>query len=319
MIGCSSSETTEHTSTIENNKQTEKKKKAYLDNQQVEALSDHLKILSSNSMAGRKFASSESVKAQNYIIYSLTKSNTQPFQKKFRHSFKHKTFFSKEEIGSNIIGYVKGTKFPDQYIVLSAHYDHLGKKGSTVFNGADDNASGTAAILAFGQAIAKTPLKHSVIFLFTDGEEVNLLGAKAFITQQKRLLPQIRLNINIDMIAGSLHTNKLHFIDNRLDKVLSQNKIDHLKALPKDSTIRIKRGFKRESYKANNMTRWLNASDHASFNRKHIPFIYFGVGEHKNYHTTHDDFNNVNLPFFIQACQSIFRYLTFFDENIESL
>ena len=145
-------------------------------------------------MAGRKFASVESSQAQNYIISSLADNNVQPFQEKFRHSFKHKSFLYQKE-GHNIIGYVKGTSFPDQYIVLSAHYDHLGKKGSRVYNGADDNASGTAAVLSFAQAIGRMPLKYSVIFLFTDGEEVNLLGAKAFINQQKHLLPQIRLNI----------------------------------------------------------------------------------------------------------------------------
>ena len=269
-------------------------------------------------MAGRKFASVESKQAQNYIISSLINNNVQPFQKKFRHPFTYKSFISQRE-GNNIIGYVKGTSFPNQYIVISAHYDHLGKKGSKVYNGADDNASGTAAVLAFGEAIAKMPLKHSVIFLFTDGEEVNLLGAKAFISQQKSFLPQIKLNINIDMIAGSDSTNRLHYIDNRLDIILSQNKREHLSSLSKDSAIKIKRGFKRGGYRGNRTTSLINASDHASFNRKHIPFIYFGVGEHKNYHTTHDNFNNVNLPFFIQACQSIFHYLTFFDENIQLL
>jgi len=269
-------------------------------------------------MAGRKFGSSEITKAQNYIISSLINSNVQPFQDKFRHSFKHKTFTSQNE-GNNIIGIVKGTKFPDQYIVLSAHYDHLGKKGAKIYNGADDNASGTAAVLAFGQAIAKKPLKYSVIFLFTDGEEINLLGAKAFISQQEKLLSQIRLNINIDMIAGSQNTRKLHYIENRLEKILPQQQLKDFSALLSGSAIKIKRGFKREFYKANRATNWNNASDHGSFNRKHIPFVFFGVGEHKNYHTTHDEFDNVNLPFFIQACQSIFNYLTFFDKNIHPL
>jgi len=277
-----------------------------------------LETLSADNMAGRQFASAESTQAQNYIISSLVNNNVQPFQKKFRHPFKHKSFISHKE-GNNIIGYVKGTSYPNQYIVISAHYDHLGKKGSKVYNGADDNASGTAAVLAFGQAISKKPLKHSVILLFTDGEEVNLLGAKAFISQQKLLLPHIKLNINIDMIAGSTSTKRLHYIDKRLDNILPQNKIEHLTSLSKDSAIKIKRGFKRDFYKTSKTTSWINASDHAPFNQKQIPFIYFGVGEHKNYHTTNDEFNNVNLPFFIQACQSIFHYLTFFDENIQLL
>lgn len=269
-------------------------------------------------MSGRKFATAGSSQAQNYIISSLIGNNVNPFQDKFRHPFKHKLFLSQKE-GNNIIGYVKGTTFPNQYIVISAHYDHLGKTGSRVFNGADDNASGTAAVLAYSQEISRNPLKHSIIFLFTDGEEVNLLGAKAFINQQQNLLPNIMLNINIDMIAGSNNTKKLHYIDNRLDNILDQHKIELLASLSNNSNIKIKRGFKRQQLRANNKASWINASDHASFNRKRIPFIYFGVGEHKNYHTTNDDFDNVNLTFFINASQSILQYVMFFDENIQSL
>lgn len=272
-------------------------------------------MLASDNMAGRKFATAQSITAQNYIISSLLKSNVQPFQNKFHHRFKHKSLFSTKE-GSNIIGYVKGVSVPNQFIVLSAHYDHLGKKGAHIYNGADDNASGVAALLVFGEVIAKNPLRHSVIFLFTDAEEVNLLGAKAFIHQQKLMLAQIRLNINIDMIAGSKNTSTLHFIENRLEKILPKNKINPLTVLASNSTIKIKRGFKRKNYKSLNRVNWTNASDHGPFNRNKIPFIYFGVGEHKNYHTPRDDFEHVNLEFYQQACHLIFQYLNFFDENI---
>jgi len=306
VLGCSSSVTI---------KEKSKSVEASFNERQVKELSHHLETLSADNMSGRQFASVESKQAQDYIISSLVRSEVQPFQKNYRHPFKHSSFFSHKE-GNNIIGFVKGTSFPEQYIVISAHYDHLGKKGTKVFNGADDNASGTAAVLAFGEAIAKTPLKHSVIFLFTDGEEVNLLGAKAFISQQELLLPKIKLNINIDMIAGSQKTKRLYYIDNRLEDILTQNSITRLGLLSNNAEIKIKRGFKKNRDKSYSKTNWVNASDHALFNRNQIPFIYFGVGEHKNYHSVRDDFDNVNLPFFIHACQSIFQYMTFFDEFI---
>ena len=289
--------------------------KTYFDPLQIKKLSNHLAVLSSDNMAGRRFSSAESIIAQNYLISSLIKSDVQPFKKQYIHPFTHVSFFS-EKSGKNIIGYVKGTSFPDQYIILSAHYDHLGKKGSKIYNGADDNASGTAALLTFADKITKSPLKHSILFLFTDGEEVNLLGSKAFISQQKQLLPQIKLNINIDMIAGSKHTKQLHFIDNRLDQILSTNSINQLRQLPSSSMIKLKRGFKRNNNIVNSRINWTSASDHGPFNSEHIPFIYFGVGMHGNYHTTHDDFDSVNLEFYVQACQSIFEHLYFFDENI---
>lgn len=306
LSGCSSVSTSKHNTLAV---------KTYFDPLQVKQLTTHLAVLSADNMAGRKFSSAESIIAQNYLISSLINSSVKPFQKRFLHPFKQSTLFS-QKTGNNVIGYIKGTRFPNQYIILSAHYDHLGKKGAKVYNGADDNASGTAALLTFAEKITKAPLKHSVIFLFTDGEEVNLLGAKAFISQQNRLLPQIKLNINLDMIAGSKNTKQLHYIDNRLEKILSQDNIKHLQELPSSSLIKLKRGFKRDSYSGINRTNWTSASDHGPFNSKHIPFIYFGVGIHDNYHTTHDDFKNVNLEFYIQACQSIFEYLNFFDENI---
>lgn len=305
MPSCSSVPTTKYTSS---------EVKTYFDPLQIKKLSNHLAVLSSDTMAGRRFGSSDSKIAQNYLISSLINSEVQPFQKQFIHPFTHTSFFS-EKAGNNIVGYVKGTSLPEQYIILSAHYDHLGKKGTKVYNGADDNASGTAALLAFADKITKAPLKHSVIFLFTDGEEVNLLGSKAFVSQQKQLLPQIKLNINIDMIAGSKNTKQLHFIDNRLEKILTQDNIQHLRNLPSSSIIKLKRGFKRD-HRANSRVSWTSASDHGPFNSEHIPFIYFGVGMHSNYHTTNDEFENVNLEFYIQACQSIFEHLNFFDENI---
>jgi Zn-dependent M28 family amino/carboxypeptidase len=292
-----------------------KSNKLHLDIHQVNNLTKHLKVLSADNMAGRKFASKENIRAQNYIVSSLKSSDVLPFQKRFRHSFQHKSLLS-TKLGTNIIGMVKGTVFPEQFIVLSAHYDHLGKIGSKVYNGTDDNASGTAAALTFAQTIVKNQLKHSVIFLFTDGEEVNLLGAKAFVSQQSSLLSQIILNINIDMIGGSFSTKRLHYIENRLETILP-NKNEFLMELPNYSSISLKKGFKRKLYQSNVSTSWINASDHAVFNRNQIPFIYFGVGEHKNYHTTHDDFSHANLSFFIKASQSILQFLYLFDENIE--
>lgn len=266
-------------------------------------------------MAGRKFSSPGSITAQNYIVSSLIKSGVTPFQNKYRHAFTRISLFSQTR-GNNIIGYVKGSSIPEQFIVLTAHYDHLGRKGNKVYNGADDNASGVAALLTFGKKIAQSPLKHSVILLFTDGEEVNLLGAKAFIYQQKQLLSQVRLNVNLDMIAGSRSTSTLHYIDKRLERILTDQKLNDMRILAQSSAVKLKRGFKIEKDARKNRIRWSNASDHGVFNRKHIPYIYFGVGVHPNYHTTKDDFENVNLSFYIQACQLIFKYLLFFDKNI---
>ena len=208
---------------------------------------EHLATLSSDDFEGRKFASQGSIKSQSYLVSILKKLDVTAFDKQYRHTFYRSSLYQSKQ-GTNIIGFIKGTQYISEYIVLSAHYDHLGTKGRKVYNGADDNASGTAALLYYAQLLKKNPLQHSVILLFTDGEEVGLLGAKAFISQQKELLTKVKVNINIDMISGSKRTKKLRFISNNLSTILSSQSLTDLDKLQshlnKNSVIHLTHGFR---------------------------------------------------------------------------
>ncbi|PKI16275.1 peptidase M28 [Colwellia sp. 12G3] len=287
---------------------------------------EHLKILSSNEFLGRKFASQGSIKSQTYLVSTLCALKVQAFKNKYRHTFTQPGFFQTKQ-GTNIIAYIPGTQHVNKYIVLSAHYDHLGTKRNTVYNGADDNASGTSALLHYAKLLAKKPLKHSVILLFTDGEEVNLLGAKAFITQQKNILSNIKLNINLDMIAGSKRIKKLHFISRGLPQILSTQSLGELIKLQAhfktNSSAHLKAGFSNRGGAGTSLkrTNWLMASDHGVFNKAAVPFIYFGVGTHKNYHSEFDDFVNINQNFYLAAIDIIFKQLIYIDTamNKESI
>lgn len=282
---------------------------------------NHLETLSSDEFAGRKFSSEESLITQSYLINALKKLKVSAFKGNYRHSFEQISFFSHKN-GANIIGYIPGSQFPQQYIVLTAHYDHLGSKQNKVFNGADDNASGTAALLHYAKVIEQNPLKHSVIILFTDGEEADLLGAKAFVNEQKDLLVDIKLNVNLDMIAGSVSTKRLRFISRDLAQVISPEKLQklsHLQAsLKANSTTTLTAGFRNMRSAGSNIfrTNWRMASDHGAFSKAGIPFIYFGVGAHKNYHSVRDDFNGINQALFLASIDVIFQQLIFLDTAI---
>ena len=282
---------------------------------------EHLQVLSSDDFAGRKFSSTASEKSQSYLQSTLQSLKVAKFKGAYRHTFEQTGFFN-DKSGANIIGYIPGTTYPNQFIVLTAHYDHLGTKHTKVFNGADDNASGTAALLHYGKLINNRPLKHSVILLFTDGEEINLLGAKAFINQQEKLLAQIKLNINLDMIAGSSSSTKLRFISRDLSKILTDEKLFELEALQanlkESSNTRLTAGFRnrRGVGSSVNRTNWRMASDHGAFSKAGIPFIYFGVGAHKNYHSEHDTFENINQALFIASVDVIYQQLLFLDSAI---
>lgn len=278
----------------------------------------HLQILSSDEFSGRKFSSKGSLQSQLYLVSTLQNLGVAAYKNQYRHTFTQFGLFQNKQ-GTNVIAYIPGSSHDDQYIVLSAHYDHLGSKHNKVFNGADDNASGTAALLHYAKKLSQTPLKHSVILLFTDGEEINLLGAKAFVAQQKNMLNKFKLNINLDMIAGSKRTKKLRFISQRLEQILSTenltsfDKLQH--SLKSNSLVQLTLGFRntRSTLSSLNRTNWIMASDHGVFSKAGIPFIYFGVGTHKNYHSEHDDFDNINQGFYLSALDVIYQQLIFLD------
>ncbi len=279
---------------------------------------EHLGTLSSDNFEGRKFASQGSIKSQSYLISILKQLDVTAFNNQYRHTF-NRSGLSQTKRGTNIIGIIEGTHYLDEYIVLSAHYDHLGTKGRKVYNGADDNASGTSALLYYAQILKENPLKHSVILLFTDGEEVDLLGAKAFISQQKIILSKVKLNINLDMISGSKRTKKLRFISKNLSRILSTQSLTDFSKLQshlnKNSVIHLTHGFRGTRTMGSKVKRnnWLMASDHGVFSKAGIPFIYFGVGTHKNYHTEFDNYGNINKTFYLAAVDAIFAQLIYVD------
>jgi len=280
---------------------------------------EHLATLSSDEFEGRKLSSPGSLISQTYLVSSLKKLDVSAFDNHYRHTFT-RSGLSQTKLGTNIIGFIEGTHHIDKYIVLSAHYDHLGTKGRKVYNGADDNASGTAALLHYAQLLKTQPLKHSVVLLFTDGEEINLLGAKAFVSQQKKRLTNIKLNINLDMIAGNKRTKKLRYISKNLSQILSSASLQYLTELQNyyktDSDIHLTHGFRGTNKVGSRVkrTNWLMASDHGVFSRAGIPFIYFGVGTHKNYHTEFDNYENINQTFYLAAIDAIFKQLIYVDK-----
>jgi aminopeptidase YwaD len=104
----------------------------------------------------------------------------------------------------NVVGYVQGTQYPDSFVVVSAHYDHLGKMGvATYFPGASDNASGTSMLLNLAQYYAKNPAKYSVVFMAFSGEEIGLLGSMYYAEHPLFPLKKIKFLFNIDIMGDA--------------------------------------------------------------------------------------------------------------------
>jgi len=173
----------------------------------------------------------------------------------------------------NVMGMVKGTSVPDSFLVLCAHYDHLGKFGSAWFPGANDNASGVALLLELAREIARKPLRHSVLFVAFSGEEAGLLGSGFMAEDPPVPIANIRFLFNLDLFGygekGATVVNAtLH--PQEFSRLLSLN--DSCRCLPE---------IKARGKAAN--------SDHFPFSEKGVPaFFMYLMGGPGHYHDVHD-------------------------------
>lgn len=260
-----------------------------------EMLLMYIKTLSSDKFEGRKTGTDGNKKAQDYIISQFKSLNVKPFGSKFRHDFQ----FKQRDViynATNILGIVKGTEFPNAYIVLSAHFDHLGmSEDGEIYNGADDDASGVAALFAFAELLKKNPPKHSVILAAFDAEEMGLQGAKYFVGKMKT--SNIVANLNMDMISRS-SKNELYVVGSRYTKGL-KTLIENFKN-PTDTKLLVGHDG------SDNKEDWTFASDHGPFHRADFPFLYFGNEDHAAYHKPTDDFEYITPEFYKNSVSIIY-------------
>ena len=257
-----------------------------------------IQVLSADDMEGRSADRPSMQKAREYVEKRFRESGIQPLGSTFRQEFEIGSRASGETLkGVNFVGQIKGRKNADKYIVITAHYDHDGIKNGEVYNGADDNASGTAALFAIASYFKKHQPDHSLIFAAFDAEERGLQGARHFVANLPVKKESILLNINMDMISRS-DKGELYAV--------GTYHYPHLKpaieAAAKKSKIKLLMGHDRPEQGRDD---WTTQSDHAAFHHEKIPFIYFGVEDHKDYHRPTDDFANIQPEFYVRAVETI--------------
>jgi len=161
-------------------------------------LINHLATLSSAQMEGREIATPGNQRAREYIVRNFDSLHLAKTGDSYLQPF---PFGNDNKEGINIIGLIKGTKYSENYIAITAHYDHLGTRNGTIYYGTDDNASGTAAMLAMAAYFKQHPPKHSLLFVAFDGEEKGLLGSKYFVAHCPVQVNTILVNVNMDMVS----------------------------------------------------------------------------------------------------------------------
>jgi len=188
----------------------------------------------------------------------------------------------------NVVGYIEGEK-KDEFIVVGGHYDHLGKYDGFIWNGADDNASGTVGVMTIAKAFMATGKKpeKSIIFAAWTGEEKGLFGSEYFVEQAQKKKMNIALNLNYDMIARDVERDTLKNMADMsytkayagIEEITKKNLADYKINLD-------------VSYRASE--RPSGGSDHAPFAAVGIPIFYFMAAMHPDYHQPSDELGKIN-------------------------
>ncbi len=214
--------------------------------------------------------------------------------------------------GQNIMGFIEGSSKKDEVVVISAHYDHVGMKGDEVYNGADDNASGTTAVLEIAEALAtakkmKNGPERSVLCLLVTGEEKGLLGSEYYASNPIFPLDNTVVDVNIDMIGrwgkeyisqedpyiyviGSDRLSQdLHDINEKNNQKYNQILLDYKYNSEEDPN------------------RFYFRSDHYNFAKHGIPAIFFFNGVHDDYHRLTDTVEKIDLMLMEKRTKQIFH------------
>ncbi len=263
--------------------------------------------LASDEFAGR--GTGNNLKAQELITSYFENIGLEKFKNDYRSSF---TFSDKKikkiRKGTNIIGYIKGRTHANKYIVIGAHYDHLGIINNSIYNGADDNASGTSALLVLAKHFVQYQPEHSIIFVAFDAEELGLHGSKYFVNYPPVPLTDIKLNINFDMISRN-SKNEIYVIGTypypQFKPLIVQ--------VAKTSSLNVSYGH--DDPKDTSKDYWMFSSDNGPFHKKGIPNITFSEEDHPDYHKATDDFENIHPSFYKNVVAFIQKAIESIDKN----
>lgn len=268
-----------------------------------------LEILSSDVYEGRKTGTPENRMAANYITGRFKDIGLSYYQDSFKHPFAFKTRNGENIQGTNLIGYIEGKS--SRVVVISAHYDHVGIMKSLIYNGADDNASGVAGLLALATYYKNHKPNNTLLFVAFDAEEMGLQGAYSFLRNPVLDGSRIELMVNLDMIS---HNDKkeLYAVGTFKNPIIKKI----LKNADAKSGINILFGHDDPKLGRDD---WTMQSDQAPFAQNNIPFVYFGVENHRDYHKPTDEYQNINKDFFYGAVTAILNSLNKLDNQLKKI
>jgi len=211
----------------------------------------------------------------------------------------------------NVIGFLEGSSKKDECIILTAHFDHLGMSGDQVYNGADDDGSGTVAIMELANAFVKAKNegfgpKRSILFMTVTGEEKGLLGSRYYVENPVMPLSNTVANLNIDMIgrSDSKHEENPNYV-----YLIGADKISaELHEISEQCNLTYTGIELDYTYNSDDdPNRYYYRSDHYNFAKNNIPVIFYFTGIHEDYHRTTDTVDKIDFEKYEDITKLIFH------------
>ncbi|WP_299124222.1 M28 family metallopeptidase [uncultured Winogradskyella sp.] len=330
LILVGSCATLRHSEKIDNLKngityKDEKVVKKYLNTITTEELKAHLEEVSSDKYNGRKTGEEGHNQVCDYIrTYYKSKNIKAPES--------HSNYYQKvpKEIlpdslndSQNVIAYIEGSEYPNEYIYISAHSDHEGIIKGEIYNGADDNGSGTAAVLEMAEAFTIAVKdghrpKRSIVFLHVTAEEVGLHGSRYYTENPIFPLENTIATLNIDMIG---RVDERHKDNENYVYVIGADRLStelhYVVEEANSEFVNLNLDYKYNS--ENDPNRYYNRSDHYNFALKGIPVVFFFNGEHEDYTKPTDTADKINYPLLEKRAKLIFASAWYLANSPERL
>lgn len=281
-----------------------------------ENLKKNLYVIAADDMQGRDTGSPGQKKAGEYMVKQYEDLGiSHPSQMDSYYQKVPATFMNAKSRGENlpdsenILAFIKGTEKPDEIIVISAHYDHVGTKNGVVYNGADDDGSGTVAVMEIAKAFqnakkAGNGPKRSILFLHVTGEEHGLFGSEYYSENPVFPLANTVADLNIDMIGRSDAENKGKNYVYVIGSEMLSSDLKKINVAANEKTSKLELNYKYDD--PNDTERLYYRSDHYNFAKNGIPVAFFFDGIHEDYHKPTDDPNKIDYNALQKRAQLVF-------------
>lgn len=278
-------------------------------------IKEHLYIIAGDEMEGRMTGEKGQKLAAEYLRnFFMDEGIPSPVEEKNYYQHIPASYFSRmtdPKASENVVAFIKGSEKPEEVIVISAHYDHVGvDKDGNIFNGADDDGSGTVALLEIAQAFQQAVQdgngpKRSILFLHVTGEEIGLFGSRYYTENPLFPLENTLCNLNIDMVGRidpdkAENPNYIYLIGS--DKLSQQ--LHDVSEEVNSTYCNLELDYKFND--DNDPNRFYYRSDHYNFAKKNIPVIFYFNGVHADYHKMTDTPDKIEYDLMAKRVQLIF-------------